>query len=126
MTFEAISVTIVAAFLSGIIATLISIYFNKKQLIKNVKIDLIRNLLGYRYQLTTRYVGKRDDFIFYLNQVLVIFNDSSHIINLLILYKKDMNDYKVLQELINAMFKNAGLNNTFINDILFNEPYIGN
>lgn len=104
------------------IGVLISIYFNKKQLNKQNKVNLIKNVIGYSYQLTLNYEGSKDEIIKYLNQIFIVFNNSKQVIMYLKNYKKSF----ALDDFINllkSMCDVAGIYYNEINDSFLENPF---
>lgn len=83
MNIEAIIVTTIAAILSGLLGVIISNSYYHKQQKRNLKIYLLKNVLGFRFQLTPSYKGDTNEIISFLNQIVVIFNDSKQVMDLL-------------------------------------------
>ena len=70
-----IVISVCSILFSGLLGVFISNWFNKRQQQKNLKLDLVKNILGYSYQLVEE-VERKEEFILYLNQIYVIFNSS--------------------------------------------------
>jgi hypothetical protein len=123
MTVSNILILILTTVFSGLLGVIISNVYHKKQQIRTIKIELVKNVLGYRYQLTENYEDSQKEILFALNQILVIFNDSDIVINALIKYHetKSIND---LVSLIKSMCDDAKIEYKY-NDILFTTPFAG-
>ncbi|MDZ4992627.1 hypothetical protein GNF80_06510 [Clostridium perfringens] len=106
---------------SGLIGVIISNYFNKKQQEKNLKLDLIKNILGYSHQLT-REAKNDDEILIYLNQVYVIFNLSNDVIDALLEFKEEKSA-KNLVSLIKRMCDDVEIDYDYIGDDFFESPF---
>ncbi len=87
MTVDSIIVAVVAALLSGLTGVIISNRYYQKQQIKNIKLDLLKKVVGYAFQLTPQYKGETNDIITSINQIVVVFNNSKKVMGLLKQYK---------------------------------------
>lgn len=74
MTTQFVLVTIIAALISGLIGVLISARFFSRLEKRKLKIDTARRLLGYRYDVTS------EQFSVAINEVFVVFGDSSKVL----------------------------------------------
>ena len=70
-------ITIIAALLSGAIATIITICVNKKYETRKNKLDLVNQIIGYRYQLYTPLHQGRAEIYSALCRIPIVFNDNS-------------------------------------------------
>lgn len=79
MDAEGAIITLVAAILSGIVATLITIYINRKSEVKRRKMELVCDILGYRYQF--RFQPKdRENLYCALSRIPIIFHDNEMVL----------------------------------------------
>jgi hypothetical protein len=111
----------VSALLSGLLSVLISNWYHKRNEAKQVKLRVLQQLMGSRYDVN----GK--EFLGALNQVAVVFHDSKEVITALkIVYEdvmtpnrsRDLANQKLL-ELFKAMFKHLDINTELLTDNFF-------
>lgn len=123
MDKNTVLITIICALISGLIATSISIYYQNKQQNKNIKIDLLRNIIGFSYEMTEDYKSEKYDIIKYLNAVYIIFNNSKPVIDALENYKKQSSNDNFIT-LIKKMCDDVGIKYKGINDSFIERPFI--
>lgn len=69
---------ILTILLSSTTASLLTLFVTKRREARNIKVDLLRNIVGKMNQYTDGYTGQRDLPV-YLNQVYIVFNDSAEV-----------------------------------------------
>lgn len=82
MTLEAIIVTLISSIVSGVLATIITLYVNHRN--ENIKIrkDLLDDIFGYRYQLSAgRESSDRSGITRVLNRIPIVFADKDDVLN---------------------------------------------
>ncbi|EGT0689874.1 hypothetical protein QTI69_05805 [Clostridium perfringens] len=108
---------------SGLLGVVISNHLNKKQQEKSLKLDLIKNILGYSHQLT-RDTKQDDEILIYLNQIYIIFNCSNDVVDALLEYKKEKSAKKLVA-LIKSMCDDVEIDYDYIGDDFFDSPFSG-
>lgn len=108
---------------SGLLGVVISNHLNKKQQEKSLKLDLIKNILGYSHQLT-RDTKQDDEILIYLNQIYIIFNYSNDVVDALLEYKKEKSAKKLVA-LIKSMCDDVEIDYDYIGDDFFDSPFSG-
>lgn len=127
MNAESILVAIVAALLSGLLGVIISNWYYRKQQAKNMKIDLLKKVMGFTFQLTPIYNGDTNEIISSLNQIAIIFNDSKQVMDFLKQYKnsKSVDDLSLLIKGMCSDLKIKYIEYGF-NDGFFHSPFTFN
>lgn len=116
MTYEGITVTIIASLLSGIIGVAVSSWFYYKLERHKLKVDLAKRLLGYRFSITG------DDFSCAMNQVLAVFADSPEVLQKMErLYQAletpgKLHAETALIDFLKSICKHSGLTQATLND----------
>ena len=72
-------ITLIAAIISGVLATAITLYVNHCQQIKQQKIRLVEEIFGYRYQLVYSN-DNRSEFLQAINRVPIIFHKNEKVV----------------------------------------------
>lgn len=72
--FTWVLITIISSLISGIIGVIISIIYHRKYEKYRSKIDTLKNLVGYRFDLES------DEFSKALNEIFVVFYDSKEVL----------------------------------------------
>ena len=116
----------VSALLSGLLGVLISNWYYRRNEIKQVKLKVLQQLMGYRYNVN----GK--EFLGALNQVAVIFSDSKAVLTALSAVADEVRtpnrnpeiSHQRLLELFKAIFKNLGINTEPLTDNFFLTAFI--
>lgn len=80
MTNEDIAVTIIAAIISGVLATAITLFVNYKTEQLKIKRALVDDVFGYRFQLTQGYHGDKTEICKALNRIPIIFNGDKNVL----------------------------------------------
>lgn len=112
-------VGLVAAIIGAVVATL---YQNKLH-IKQIKIELITNILGFRYQLAEGYTGSQSNILLYLNQITTVFHKSSKVHKTVIQYKKDKTVESIVS-LIKCMYDDVKIKYNY-DDSVIDTPFSG-
>ncbi|AEE98039.1 hypothetical protein Mahau_2918 [Mahella australiensis 50-1 BON] len=81
MSTQQIALNIFSIILSGVLATLINLWYQKRQQILKAKIGLIEIIFGYRYQLGNWYNGPKEELMRALNKIPIVFANSKDVIN---------------------------------------------
>ncbi len=77
-----IAITIISSLISGIIATLITVNYYKRQEKRQRKFDLLSKLMYYMNVLTEPIdKNRKPKLMGYLNQAYIIFNDNLKVLN---------------------------------------------
>jgi hypothetical protein len=116
-----IPITVLSSLLSGIIGVVISTIYYRRYERRKEKVELIKQLFGNRYNLNG------DKFSEALNNIMIIFNDSSDVLEKLKSFHNIVSSNNKTNETVNsalidlfkALLKNVridfkGLNDTFI------------
>jgi hypothetical protein len=74
-----IFITIISSLISGIVGVVISIIYHKRAEERSLKFETLRNLFGYKYQLSLG-VGNRNEFNKAINEIPVIFHKSKEVL----------------------------------------------
>lgn len=78
MTIQEALITLVAAIISGVLATIITLMINNYKEELKIKRNLADDIFGYRYQLTNGDNGK--EFCKALNRVPIVFSNSENVL----------------------------------------------
>lgn len=70
-------ITIIASLLSGAVATLVTLFVNKKDEKKKIKLNLVNEIIGYRFQLNKSFPEERNDIYYALCRIPIVFNDNA-------------------------------------------------
>lgn len=130
MSRTQILVTIIAALISGIISVIISTLSYKRYEKRKRKLDLLKNIIAYRYVLTNNKTSdeEKKEFFSSLNAVFVIFNDNPKVIVSLTKYHEEITQVNKnkdnLISLIKAMCQAVNIDNSVVNDSFFEIPFI--
>jgi len=68
---------IISSLLSGIIGVAVSIFYHRKYENRKIKIDTLKNLAAYRYNL------RGEEFTKTLNEIFIVFQDSGEVLDAL-------------------------------------------
>lgn len=83
MTVQAAIITLVAAIISGVLATVVTIFVNAKREERQMKRRLVEEIFGNRYVLSEKPVSStstaKDDFSNALNKVPIVFNKDENV-----------------------------------------------
>lgn len=120
-----------AALLSGLLATWVSIWYQKRSESRQVKLRVLQQLLGSRGAAATIPSSHQqaDDFEQALNQISVVFHDSPTVVQALGRYWEAtvgaQNDLTLrrLVELFKAMYKDLGIPSDSLGDDFFLRPF---
>ena len=121
-------VTIISSVLSGIFGVIISILYYRRYENRKQKFDTFRRLVGNRYAITETFKGKsnsehsREEFYAALNEVVVVFYDSTSVLEALGKYQETQN-VNNLVSLFKAICKDLKVSYEF-NDSFFLNPFI--
>ena len=110
-----IALIIISSLISGIAGVIISIFYHRQSDKKQTKIDVLRNFVGYRHDLTG------NEFTKALNEIFVVFCDSPEIQ----IKVKDL--HEVLSSKLGSAIANDRLYKLFIamcNDLKINTSTI--
>lgn len=118
MTLESAIISLVGAVVSGVLATIITLYINHKNEVMREKKTVVAEIFGYRFLLNKQ--GGAKEFYAALNRVPIVFSDEEDVIrayeelhaNSLI---KDLNERgkkmdDSLVSLLKALCKATGIN----------------
>lgn len=117
MSLESAIISLIGAVISGVLATIITLYINHKNEIMREKKNVVAEIFGYRFLLNRQ--GGAEKFYAVLNRVPIVFNDdddvirayeelhSNSLINDLNERSKKMNDSLV--SLLKALCKATGI-----------------
>lgn len=92
-----ILITIISSIISGVLGVIISNKYQKKTLVKQAKIETLKNFVGYRYDI------KGEQFTKAINEIFIIFQDSQDVIDKLnsfhesVVNKNALGDHKLYQ-----------------------------
>lgn len=78
MTIDNMIITLIAAVVSGVLATVISLYINHKNEILKQKKTLAADIFGYRFLINK--ATDKDKFYAALNRIPIIFADDKNVI----------------------------------------------
>ncbi|WP_419533221.1 DUF6680 family protein [Endozoicomonas sp.] len=79
-----ISITIISSLISGILSVLISTYFFQRYEKRKQRLEVLRDLVGYRFALTHNTTSEaKIKFFSALNQVSVLFHNEPEVIKAL-------------------------------------------
>jgi hypothetical protein len=81
MSSNEMIITIVAALLSGVVATIVSNIYYTNQRMKQKRIDLLDDIFGYRYQMTDSYSGAANDIIRAINRIPIVYAKSKDVMS---------------------------------------------
>ena len=125
MTYSEIIIAFITALISGLVATVVSnIYYSKKQNMQ-LKIELIKNILGYAYEMTEKYKADEYHIIKYLNQIYIIFNDSEEVMEAATRYKESSTNENFIT-MIKRMCDDTEIKYSKINDSFIDKPFTMN
>ena len=125
MVWKAITLTLISSILSGVLGIFISNWYSKKRQKKQLKLDLLKNILGYSYQLTGNVGFPPREIVVYLNQIYVLFNSSNEVIDALLKYKNDTRADSLIS-LIKKMCDDVKVSYNHINDSFIEAPFTPN
>lgn len=85
MSAEQAIITLVAAVISGVLATIITIFINRYQELIRQKQDLVDDIFGFKYQLADSYNKEMNDiysqgFCRAMNRVPIVFNKEESVL----------------------------------------------
>lgn len=75
-----VAVTIVSSIISGVLATVITLYINHRSEQIRVKKDLVDDIFGYRYQISNNYNGNKAEINRALNRIPIVFNKHKEVL----------------------------------------------
>lgn len=119
MSNEALLVTLVSSLISGLVGVGVSTWFFYRLERHKLKLDLARRLLGHRYSI----MG--DAFSAAMNEVFVVFADSTDVLQAMERLYTTLqtpgkpNADSVFTDFLKAVCKNAGLTQATLNDAYF-------
>ena len=133
MSKEQITITLVGAIISGVLATIITLVINAKAEKKRRKQQLVDDIFGYKYQMTGSISNSLDincqGLTRALNRVTIVFHDDSDVLqaldNLWAAVKGDNTKITddVLITLLKTMCKSAGIKCNDWNDSRFTRVF---
>ena len=119
-------ITIVAALLSGLAGSLITMAVNNKKEKEREKTaykrHVFQSMIAFRGDVTEKGIST-GQFIIAANQVFVAFNDSEHVIKAFERYRQNTTADNLVT-LFKEMAKDLGINYSFANDDLFSMPLV--
>ena len=68
-------ITIISSLISGVVGIIISIIYHKKSEKRQIKINTLKQFVGYRYDLKGKHFTKA------LNEIFVVFQDSKPVLD---------------------------------------------
>lgn len=128
-----ITITIISALISGVLATIYSNWYYKKQNLLKIKRELLNDIFGYRYQLSASYNGDKSKINNALNRISIVYANNKKITKLnqelyqLILANANNKAQLVedkLVSLIKALCDDAGIKTTNWNDSYVKNIYL--
>ena len=116
---------IISSLLSGIIGVIISIIYHRRYEIYRAKLETLKNLVGYRNDV------KGAEFSKALNEILIVFQDSKEVLEMLenfrekLISNQDNNDLvnSYLLKLVKTMCKNLKVDISKVNDDNFLQAF---
>lgn len=78
MTLTNAIITLIGAVLSGVLATIITLYINHKNEVMREKKTVVAEIFGYRFLLKKQ--GSAEKFYAALNKVPIVFNDEEEVL----------------------------------------------
>lgn len=124
MTITTISITIIASLLSGLAGALLSTIVYIRRESRKFKIDTLKRFAANRFDF------KGDEFSRALNEIFVVYNDSSEVMKALAEFhkaitSKQKNDVceDALVKLYKSMCDNTSINLKGFNDSFFLTPF---
>ena len=117
--------TIIASLLSGMIGVIVSSRLHRKYEKRKQKLDTLRRLVGTRWAITEGQENNaqfsREEFFVTLNEAIVVFHDSTSVIDTLDRYHESMSNDNFLR-LFKAICKNLEISYE-LNDSFFERPF---
>lgn len=118
--------TVILSLFSGLAGSIITLLINhaieRKRDRKKYKKEIFEGMIAYRGDIAENYIST-GQFIIYLNQVFIAFNDNSKVIDIFEKYRKD----KKVDDLITLfkeMANDLGIHYQFADDDLFMQPLV--
>ena len=119
---------VISSLSSGLIGVILSLWFYRRYESRKQKFDTLRRLLGNRFALVEGQRGtlehSREEFFAALNEVVVVFHDSSSVMDALNKYHESKSQDNLLH-LFKAICKDLKVSYDF-NDSFFQRPFIHN
>lgn len=118
-------IVIAAAIISGILGVLISIIYHRRREKYQMKINTLKDFAGYRYDI------KGENFTKALNEIFIIFNDSTEVKQALKKFHEHISSpvrggdlaNQYLTELFKSMCHNLNIKTSDFTDIFFLRPF---
>lgn len=112
----------IAALVSGLLATSVTLYFQHRRALKERKIDCLRRVVGYRSMPPVPAWTSA------MNEICVTFNNSTPVMTALALFERGIRTTgghanELLLDLIKAMMKDTGMSRTQIDDEFLLRPF---
>lgn len=118
-----IAITIISSLLSGIIATLITVNYYKKQEKRQRKLDLLSNVLRNMNALVPPIDEELKKTLGgYLNEAYIVFNDNIEVLRLLDEMKAGVTETKLVTT-VKSMCKVLKIDYSNINDEFITKPF---
>lgn len=116
-------IAILSTLLSGVIATLITVNYYKRQELRQRKLDVLANIMHNLNGLVPPVNEQRKkDLTGYLNESYIVFYDNLDILNQLETMKNSMNDSK-FTKLIKLMCKDLKIDYSNVSDEFITKPF---
>lgn len=118
-----ISITIISSLLSGIIATLITVSYYKKQEKRQRKLDLLASIMRNINALVPPIEDdKKRKLTGFLNEAFIVFNDNSKVLNQLDNLKENVTNERLVK-VIKLMCQDLKIDYTNLNDEFISRPF---
>jgi hypothetical protein len=115
---------VASALLSGLLGVLISNWYYKRSEIRRIKLRILQQLMGNRFDLHSR------SFVEALNQVPVVFYESNEVLSAFKTYQEHCQTnsdgnlgVQRFHDLINAMYKHLDMNTEPLTDNIFRATF---
>lgn len=118
-----IYITIISSLLSGIIATIITVFYYKKQEKRQRKLDLLASIMRNINALVLPIdEDKKRELTGFLNEAFIVFNDNSKVLNQLENLKENVTNEKLVK-VIKLMCQDLKIDYTNLNDEFISRPF---
>lgn len=123
MDVGSIVLALLSGLISGIIVSYITNKLNNNNRKKNQKIELIKNIIGYSYEIIPDYQANEYHLNKHLNQIYITFNDSELVLKAAVDCKEKITTDKFVT-LVKAMWDDVNIKYDKINDSFITKPFI--
>ena len=125
---ETIATILISALVSGLLATCVSFYLNRKHTKDLLKRDVLRRLVGNRFVLTKPGVGGKGEPFIALNETFVVYAEHPVVISALRKMHEELASPDRMPDnlvsLVKAMAKAAKVPIHQLNDDFFLRPFV--